>query len=40
MPSAGCFTEEIKNMKIWFLSHNCMTNVGAPPKPGRRNPRT
>ena len=27
-PSDGGFREEIKNVKIWFLSHNFMTNVG------------
>ena len=25
---AGGFREEVKNVKIWFLSHNFMTNVG------------
>ena len=27
-PSAGGFIEEVENVKIWFLSHNFMTNVG------------
>ena len=27
-PSAGGFREEVENVKIWFLSHNFMTNVG------------
>ena len=28
MPPAGCFREEVKNLKIWFSSHNFMTDVG------------
>ena len=28
VPSAGCFREEVENMKIWFSSHNFMTTVG------------
>ena len=28
MPPAGCFREEVKNVKIWFSSHTFMTNVG------------
>ena len=28
MPSAGGFREEVENVKIWFLSHNSMANVG------------
>ena len=28
MHSAGGFREEEKNVKIWFLSHNFMANVG------------
>ena len=27
-PSAGGFSEEVENVKIWFLSYNFMTNVG------------
>ena len=27
-PPAGCFREEVKNVKIWFLSHKFMTDVG------------
>ena len=27
-PSAGGFREEVKNVKIWFLNHNFMANVG------------
>ena len=26
-PPAGCFREEVKNMKIWFSSLTFMTNV-------------
>ena len=29
MSPAGCFREEIENMKIWFLSHNFMTHLGS-----------
>ena len=32
MPPAGCFREEVENVKIWVLSHNFMTVVGVPPK--------
>ena len=28
MTPAACFREEVEIMKIWFLSHNCITNVG------------
>ena len=28
MPPAGCFREEVENVKIWFSSHNFMTDVG------------
>ena len=27
-PSAGGFREEVENVKIWFLSHNFLTNEG------------
>ena len=27
-PPAGCFREEFEYMKMWFSSHNFMTNVG------------
>ena len=27
-PTAGGFREEVENVKIWFLSHSFMTNVG------------
>ena len=28
MPPDGGFKEEVKNVKIWFLSHNFMINIG------------
>ena len=40
VPCAGDFREEVTNVKIWFLSHSFMANVGAPPIPTRNNPGT
>ena len=40
VPPAGCFREEIENVKIWFSSHNFMTDVGAPPIPKKHSPGT
>ena len=31
-PPAGCFREEVENVKIWFSSHNFMTDVGGATK--------
>ena len=39
-PFACGFREEVKNVKIWFLSHNFMANIGEPPIPRRHNPGT
>ena len=36
-PSAVGFREEVKNVKIWFLNHNFMTNVMAPRIPRMHN---
>ena len=33
MTFAGGFREEVKNVKIWFLNHTFIANVGAPPIP-------
>ena len=27
MPPSGCFREEVENVKIWFSSHNFVTDV-------------
>ena len=32
VPPAGCFREEVENVKIWFSSHNFMTVVGGATK--------